>query len=108
MSRKAGTPNKPKVIIVEAVGVTDEDVENGKALIENFAKTIVATSETKDIISPKYRVEYSHSIEGLETLVSMFLSDYVCQGGVSVTNYRALDGSITMVYCQAMIRKDML
>ena len=106
MSRKAGTPNKPKVIIVEADGITDKDVENGKALIENFAKTIVATNETKDINSPKYRVEYSHSIEGLETLVSMFLSDYVCQGGVSVTNYRALDGSIVMVYCQGMVKRE--
>jgi len=31
---------------------------------------------------------------------------YVEQGGVSVTNYRGLDGNIVMVYCQAMVRKE--
>jgi hypothetical protein len=31
---------------------------------------------------------------------------YQCQGGVSVTNYRGLDGNIVMVYAQAMVRRE--
>ena len=80
MTRPKGTPNKTKVI--EEKPLTKETL-------------------------PKYEIAIGYG-EGAFTQVVNGLLDfgYVCQGGVSVTNYRANDGRIEFVYCQAMIRKE--
>jgi len=56
-------------------------------------------------VLPKYEIAIGYG-EGAFTQVVNTLFDfgYICQGGVSVTNYRGLDGNIVMVYCQAMVK----
>jgi len=101
MSRKAGTPNKPKSIDVS---------QFNKELIQNeieqkFVRGIKEEKQTKDI--PEYLVVQTNDIDSLNQVVraEMACYKYQCQGGVSVTNYRGLDGNIVMVYCQALIKK---
>ena len=92
MSRKAGTPNKPKVEI------TKDDIENflppsGKSMLKQTM--------------PMYFILESTDKNALgELVINALQYDTVPLGGVSVTNYRALDGSISMVYCQAMVRRE--
>jgi len=65
-------------------------------LIKNtvqYSDYVVVSGSTKDELQEHVK---HWNIEG----------GYECQGGVSVTNYRGLDGNIVMVYCQAMIRKE--
>jgi hypothetical protein len=97
MSRKAGTPNKPKVEIPTGYKDDKFEVKQEKNIADEF----------KGLLEYPYSVLEAKSRKLLEDLVTWAMdSGYVCQGGVSVTNYRADNGSITMVYCQAMIRKD--
>ncbi len=88
MSRKAGTPNKPKV-------------ENNIVSYEDFH------IDKPAIVAKKY-ILVEHKSIGLlvDDIISRINYGYVCQGGVSVTNYRGLDGKIVMVYCQALVRKE--
>ena len=86
MSRKAGTPNKPKV--------------------EYLIKDIPVTTLNEP---DNYIILHISSVEVLCDAVNRYLTNgYECQGGASVTNYRADNGSIVMVYCQALVRKDMV
>ena len=78
MSRKAGTPNKPKEIV--------------KQMSEDF--------------QPGYIFLQSEKPDALILHVNGMLEIYQPLGGVSVTNYRADNGSIVMVYCQAMVRRE--
>ena len=90
MSRKAGTPNKPK-------GAPPETNPEDVRYIEN------AGFDT----DKKYKMLIGCSKDDLSNQVNIFLdTGYECQGGASVTNYRALDGSIVMVYVQAMVRRE--
>ena len=88
MSRKAGTPNKKKVEI--PTGYKDDKFE------------------IKQEVMPYYLVAESNKKDELQKIIKSLIDNYnySCFGGVSVTNYRADNGSITMVYCQAMIRKE--
>jgi hypothetical protein len=91
MSRKPGTPNKPKVEI------TKEDVKNFLPL------------SGKDMLietMPKYFMLVGYKLDCFNDDVNLWIKQgYECQGGVSVTNYRADNGSIVMVYCQALVKK---
>jgi hypothetical protein len=109
MSRKAGTPNKPKVEKFIPVG-------DGKDFMLQAQKDMLAAIEKGEIPGlpkqenniPAYLVVQANDIDSLNQVVraEMACYKYVCQGGVSVTNYRGLDGKIVMVYCQAMVRKE--
>ena len=96
MSRQKGTPNRPKVEIPS--GYTDDKFEIERIDLDNL-------DEPK-----KYILIQNPSMQYFERDVNIILkaNNYICQGGVSVTNYRANDGSIVMVYCQALVRKDMV
>ena len=102
MSRKAGTPNKPKSIDVSSFN---------KELIEDEIiklKTKIR-QETTPYYEKKYLLIHSENETLFHEVMNTFLeshSNYVCQGGVSVTNYRADNGSIVMVYCQALVKKE--
>jgi len=97
MSRKAGTPNKKKAEI--PTGYKDDKfvVTKDDLLVEAKQEEI-----------PAYLVIQANNIDSLNRIVRAEIAcyNYICQGGVSVTNYRGLDGNIVMVYCQAMIRKE--
>jgi hypothetical protein len=93
MSRQKGTPNKPKV---EKIGT---DIKKGLAVSDSI--------ELLKAFEGNYRVCHAQILPDLIVLVEANIElGYQCQGGVSVTNYRGLDGNIVMVYCQAMIKKE--
>jgi hypothetical protein len=97
MSRKAGTPNKKKEKLFEPF--TKEQTEIMEKELDSFTGVV----NVKD----KYLILEISSKDVLSDSVNRHLAiGYECQGGVSVTNYRANDGSIVMVYCQAMVRRD--
>ena len=91
MSRKAGTPNKPK-----------------EQSIDCYKATATITTNTLPIDEkPKYFMLTGYKLDRFNDDVNLWIKDgYVCQGGASVTNYRALDGSIVMVYCQGMVKRE--
>lgn len=91
MSRKAGTPNKPK-----------------EQSIDCYKATATITTNTLPIDEKhKYFILTENNVYGLGIMVRQQLENgYECQGGVSVTNYRADNGSIVMVYCQAMVKRE--
>jgi len=107
MSRKAGTPNKKKVEYpIKDIPVT--------TLNENYPQEIINRMKQKESDRIALHEKYSDGYIILARSLSDDLSDcvsgylmrgYECQGGVSVTNYRANDGNIVMVYCQALIKK---
>jgi len=99
MSRKAGTPNKPKSIDVSSFN---------KELLQNEIEQTRQKDINKITEDYEYVICESNNKNDLAIMVreSMRNLNYICQGGVSVTNYRGLDGKIVMVYCQAMIRKE--
>ena len=90
MSRKAGTPNKPKV-------------EN-----RNEQKFVYGIKEEQTGVMDNYITVTKNDPLLLQKAVNLYsINDgYAPQGGVSVTNYRGLDGKIVMVYCQALVRKE--
>ena len=100
MSRKAGTPNKPKSIDVASFN---------KELIEDEIRKSKIEVKQEDILV-YYWVASSENLNELSRMVDIAIKSGTSlpQGGVSVTNYRANDGSIVMVYCQALVRKDMV
>jgi hypothetical protein len=107
MSRKAGTPNKPKVEKFIPVG-------DGKEFMLQAQKDMLAAIEKGEIpgfpkqetILGKYIILQENTPDMLiRHVIGMCMSDFEPLGGVSVTNYRGLDGKIVMVYCQAMVRK---
>jgi hypothetical protein len=104
MSRQKGTPNKPKVekLAASQVGVTFTEKQ------KETIKEIVSKQGTEiRLINSKYIIVKSNDNFDLEDMVIAEIEQsYVCQGGVSVTNYRADNGNIVMVYCQGMIRKE--
>jgi hypothetical protein len=104
MSRKAGTPNKPKVVIDDYPSGNDKPMKS--IVVESQEKFIHGIKEENDI--PAYLVVQANDIDSLNQVVraEMACYKYECQGGVSVTNYRGLDGNIVMVYCQAMVRRE--
>jgi hypothetical protein len=117
MSRKKGTPNKKKTAIdignIPKVALDKNgNPDFGSCLTPSDKIEQVPVDLNKTIypsdMKHKYFILTENNIYGLGIMVRQQLENgYVCQGGVSVTNYRALDGKIVMVYCQAMIRKEM-
>jgi hypothetical protein len=100
LSRPKGSKNTP---IDSKKMESESDIELPDEVVLQIKKK-VADEVTKDI---PYVVCFGNTISELMTEVDramMFF--YVCQGGVSVTNYRGLDGNIVMVYCQAMVRRE--
>ena len=92
MSRKKGTPNKKKDIV-------GADIKKGS--------TVSNSVELLKEYAGNYRVCHAQILPDLIVLVEANIElGYQCQGGVSVTNYRGLDGKIVMVYCQAMVRRE--
>jgi hypothetical protein len=89
MSRKAGTPNKKKETYKSAIIETEKII---KQITEDYEYVICEANNKNDL--------------AIMVRESMRDLNYVCQGGVSVTNYRGLDGNIVMVYAQAMVRRD--
>jgi len=86
---------------------------------KNFGYVKATVTETEESFEPLNNVEVKQEEKApkyicveaqtdvvLEQLVNALIDKYDCQGGVSVTNYRGLDGNIVMVYAQAMIRKE--
>ena len=54
----------------------------------------------------KYKIICSQKLETTAGVVNAFIRDgYECQGGISVTCWRDVNG-IEFCYCQAMIRKE--
>ena len=132
MSRKAGTPNKKKVELkLENIptialdknnnpdfgacltssdkleipsGYKDDKFEISKEDVKNFLPP-----SGKDMLKetmPKYFIVESHDKNILKELVINAMDmNCVCQGGVSVTCYRDVNG-IEFVYCQAMVKRD--
>jgi hypothetical protein len=99
MSRQKGTPNKKKETYTAAIAETE------KVIKQVEVKQEVIPEKT---VFPKYEIAIGYGEGSFKQVVNaLFDFGYVCQGGVSVTNYRGLDGKIVMVYCQAMIRKEM-
>lgn len=104
MSRPKGSKNAPAkltnppkfdpfggaVEVKQDLSEINEIVKTGNYEIEHsFGNYVICTGKTPD---------------ELQTTVNILLKEYQCHGGVSVTNYRGLDGNIVMVYCQALIR----
>jgi L-lactate utilization protein LutB len=89
MSRKAGTPNKKKDTYTAAIAETEKII---KQITEDYEYVICEANNKNDL--------------AIMVRESMRDLNYQCQGGVSVTNYRADNGSITMVYCQAMVKRE--
>lgn len=105
MSRKAGTPNKPKV---DREILTVSADNEGKITVTNEQGEVLEQGSIDGATNYPYSILEANSRSLLEDHVAWAMdSGYVCQGGVSVTNYRANDGSIVMVYCRGMIRKEM-
>ena len=95
MSRKAGTPNKPKEQSIDCyhatATITNNELTNDEDVIQDY----------------KYRVITFYNLIEFEKIINEWIKcGYECQGGVSVTNYRANDGSIVMVYVQAMVKRE--
>ena len=110
MSRKAGTPNKKKVESHAPTGGNPFEYERFKN-DQNKPGEIVEGGKLKEWKAPE--LDYIILTENtplllVDSVIRYMREGMVCQGGVSVTNYRGLDGKIVMVYCQAMIRKDMV
>jgi len=109
MSRKAGTPNKKKV---ESHAPTFND---NPFKVEQFHNDqnkpgeIMADGTLREWKAPE--LDYIVLTEStplllVDSVIRYMRDGMVCQGGVSVTNYRADNGSIVMVYCQALVRKE--
>ena len=102
MSRKAGTPNKPKVTS-HPMGELDT-VDEPREVATKYENPI---DQRQHDIPVFYWIVSSTDIKDLMYTVDVQMTaGALPQGGVSVTNYRALDGSITMVYCQAMVKRE--
>ena len=103
MSRK----DKPKVTShpMGELDTVDEPREVATQYVNPIEGVLLSTNETiKD-----YTVVTCFDMGGLIDMVMSWVdAGFTPQGGVSATNYRANDGNIVMVYCQAMIRKDMV
>jgi hypothetical protein len=123
MSRKAGTPNKPKVVIGDMPKVMLDKNGNpdfGSCLTPSDKVEIptgykddkfdILPPTGKDMLKetmPKYFILKSTDSKYLEEMViNAINSDCIPLGNVSVTNFRADNGSITYVYVQSMIRKE--
>ncbi|MFA5208288.1 MAG: hypothetical protein WC428_06625 [Candidatus Paceibacterota bacterium] len=88
MSRPKGSKNAPV------------DVKKGNNIIDTIEKL-------KDHQYGEYRICHANDVLDIVELVEANINlGYQPQGGVSVTNYRGLDGNIVMVYCQAMVRRE--
>jgi hypothetical protein len=86
MSRPKGSKNAP-VKFEAPVTTLNEDVKYIQTVDEKY---IIMTNPTLSTIQMAVNIKIDQG--------------YVCQGGVSVTNYRGLDGNIVMVYAQAMVK----
>ena len=109
MSRKAGTPNKKKV--TQNILEKENDLYFSRNKPQNVLPAMIQREEVKQepiAVMDNYIVVTKNDPLVLQKSVNLYnINDgYVCQGGVSVTNYRANDGSIIMVYCQALVRKE--
>jgi hypothetical protein len=107
MSRKAGTPNKPKVTS-HPMGELDT-VDEPREVATKYENPIEGVLLSTNDIVKDYVILENNKWYDLEKQVKGLLdngAEWVCQGGVSVTNYRGLDGKIVMVYCQALVRKE--
>ena len=117
MSRKAGTPNKPKENHqggylknqYPPIGFKDETtimIENKQVANTPFVHGVIEEKITNDF-QPKYILTQSEKADVLILHVNGFIEiGYECQGGVSVTSWRDVNG-IEYLYSQAMVRKEM-
>jgi len=125
MSRKKGTPNKPKseaekelkkavIKQLETNGwITEKNGSKNKPKFEIIGADVKKGMTVNDSVellkeyAGNYRVCHAQILPDLIVLVEANIElGYQCQGGVSVTNYRGLDGKIVMVYAQAMVKRD--
>jgi hypothetical protein len=98
MSRPKGSKNNVPTNPISC-GINPGDVMRFR---EEQEKSAPIKTDPKYIILADYA---SHS--ELMKVVDWWIDyGYVCQGGVSVTNYRGLDGNIVMVYAQAMVKRE--
>jgi hypothetical protein len=105
MSRKAGTPNKPKVTS-HPMGELDT-VDEPREVATQYENPIEGVLlSTNDTIKGYTVVTCFNSVALIDMVMSWIDGGYQPLGGVSVTNYRADNGSITMVYCQAMVKRE--
>ena len=93
MTRGKGSKNKPKEPITFDAPVTtlNEDVKFVQKVDEKLPYRVITGNSDNQIID---HVNWWKQ------------RGYIEQGGVSVTNYRADNGSIVMVYCQALVKKE--
>ena len=105
MSRKAGTPNKPKVTShpMGELDTKDEPREVATKYENPIEGVLLSTNET---INGYTIVTCFDSVALIDMVMSWIDGGYQPLGGVSVTSYRGLDGNIVMVYCQAMVRRE--
>ena len=103
MSRKAGTPNKPKETS-RPMGELDT-VDEPREVATKYENPIEG-NVNKDF-QPGYIITQSDKPDALIMHVNGFIEiGYQCQGGISVTSWRDVNG-IEYLYSQAMVRKEM-
>jgi hypothetical protein len=89
-----------------------DGVEFMKGVERAQVARIAEMAEEKPIVTydkEKYIIFHGVDLGVFYESINYFLhmnKDYVCQGGVSITNYRGLDGNIVFVYCQAMVKNN--
>lgn len=80
--------------------------KNREIITDTADENIDECEHDEDYCKPQYIIVQHGTQIGLQSMICALINDYICQGGVSITNYRGLDGNIVMVYAQAMVRRD--
>jgi hypothetical protein len=107
MSRKAGTPNKKKELHAPTFNGNPFEVEKFHN-DQNKPGEIMADGTLREWKPPELDyiiLSENNQLSLVDSVIRYMREGMACQGGVSVTCYRDVNG-IEFVYCQAMIRKE--